>query len=96
LHVSLQAQKAKEREEDEHLVDKLDSDFASLAQSQALLSLTESAKGKVNKNDSSTGLTGKEIFGKVVIFLKSSRVTGSFNFLGSFQLKCSGSECGNS
>jgi nucleolar protein 14 len=71
LHVSLQAQKAKEREEDEHLVDKLDSDFSSLAQSQALLSLTESAKGKVNKNDSSTGLTGKEIFGKVVIFLKS-------------------------
>ncbi|TVU43570.1 hypothetical protein EJB05_10050 [Eragrostis curvula] len=58
------AQKAKEREEDEHLVDKLDSDFASLAQTQALLSLTESAKGKVNKNDSSTGMTGKEIFNK--------------------------------
>ncbi|XP_062211762.1 uncharacterized protein LOC133912845 [Phragmites australis] len=58
------AQKAKEREEDEHLVDKLDSDFASLAQTQALLSLTESAKVKVNKNDSSTGLTGKEILNK--------------------------------
>ncbi|TVU01983.1 hypothetical protein EJB05_52518 [Eragrostis curvula] len=58
------AQKAKEREEDEHLVDKLDSDFASLAQTQALLSLTEAAKGKVNKNDSSIGLTGKEIFSK--------------------------------
>lgn len=58
------AQKAKEREEDEHLVDKLDCDFASLAQTQALLSLTEAAKVKVNKNDLSTGLTGKEIFNK--------------------------------
>ncbi|GJN18624.1 hypothetical protein PR202_gb05800 [Eleusine coracana subsp. coracana] len=58
------AQKAQEREEDERLVDKLDSDFASLAQSQALLSLTVSAKGKVNKTDSSTGLTGKEILDK--------------------------------
>ncbi|CAN6288229.1 unnamed protein product [Urochloa humidicola] len=58
------AQKAKEREEDEHLVDKLDSDFASLAQTQALLSLTESAKIKVNRSDSSAGLTGKEIFTK--------------------------------
>ncbi|XP_034577406.1 uncharacterized protein [Setaria viridis] len=58
------AQKAKEREEDEHLVDKLDSNFASLAQTQALLSLTESAKVKVNKSDSSAGLTGKEIFTK--------------------------------
>ncbi|OEL29726.1 Nucleolar protein 14 [Dichanthelium oligosanthes] len=58
------AQKAKEREEDEHLVDKLDSDFASLAQTQALLSLTEPAKVNVNKNDSSAGLTGKEIFTK--------------------------------
>ncbi|XP_021315627.1 nucleolar protein 14 isoform X1 [Sorghum bicolor] len=59
------AQRAKEREEDEHLVDKLDSDFASLAQTQALLSLTDSAKVKVNKNDSSAGLTGKEIFNKL-------------------------------
>nr|CAB3494041.1 unnamed protein product [Digitaria exilis] len=58
------AQKAKEREEDEHLVDKLDSDFASLAQTQALLSLTESSKVKVNRNNSSAGLTGKEIFTK--------------------------------
>ncbi|CAN6304386.1 unnamed protein product [Urochloa humidicola] len=58
------AQKAKEREEDEHLVDKLDSDFASLAQTQALMSLTESAKIKANKSDSSAGLTGKEIFTK--------------------------------
>ncbi|XP_066386724.1 uncharacterized protein [Miscanthus floridulus] len=58
------AQRAKEREEDEHLVEKLDNDFASLAQTQALLSLTESAKVKVNKNDSSAGLTGKEIFNK--------------------------------
>ena len=63
----MQAQKAKEREEDEHLVDKLDSDFASLAQTQALLSLTESTKVKANKSDSSAGLTGKEIFTKVVI-----------------------------
>jgi nucleolar protein 14 len=69
LHLLMQAQKAKEREEDEHLVDKLDSDFASLAQSQVLLSMTESAKGKVNRNDTSIGLTGKEIFNKVVIFL---------------------------
>ncbi|KAL5683175.1 hypothetical protein ACJX0J_009560, partial [Zea mays] len=58
------AQRAKEREEDEHLVDKLDSDFASLAQTRALLSLTESAKVKVNKTDSSTGLTGKEFSNK--------------------------------
>jgi len=63
----MQAQKAKEREEDEHLVDKLDIDFASLAQTQALLSLTESTKAKANKSDSSVGLTGKEIFTKVVI-----------------------------
>jgi nucleolar protein 14 len=63
----MQAQKAKEREEDEHLVDKLDSDFASLAQTQALLSLTESTKVKANKSDSSAGLTGKEIFTKVVV-----------------------------
>jgi len=64
----MQAQRAKEREEDEHLVEKLDNDFASLAQTQALLSLTESAKVKVNKNDSSAGLTGKEIFNKVILF----------------------------
>jgi hypothetical protein len=64
----MQAQRAKEREEDEHLVDKLDNDFASLAQTQALLSLTESAKVKVNKNDSSAGLTRKETFNKVILF----------------------------
>ncbi|KAL5199240.1 hypothetical protein ABZP36_020443 [Zizania latifolia] len=45
-----QAQKAKEKEEDEHLVDKLDSDFAMLAQTKALLSLTRSAKADANKN----------------------------------------------
>ena len=67
----LQAQKAKEKEEDEHLVDKLDSDFALLAQTPALLSLTESARVNTHKNNSSTihkgssGLTGKEIFNKV-------------------------------
>lgn len=64
----MQAQRAKEKEDDEHLVDKLDSDFASLAQTQALLSLTESAKVKVNKNDSNAGLTGKDIFNKVILF----------------------------
>ncbi|KAF0921731.1 hypothetical protein E2562_017001 [Oryza meyeriana var. granulata] len=64
------AQKAKEREEDEHLVDKLDSDFAMLAQTQALLSLTRSARVDANKNSSSTvqkdsfGLTAKQIFNK--------------------------------
>ena len=64
----MQAQRAKDREEDEHLVEKLDNDFASVAQTQALLSLTESAKVKVNKNDPSAGLTGKEIFNKVILF----------------------------
>ncbi|XP_006651582.1 nucleolar protein 14 [Oryza brachyantha] len=64
------AQKAKEREEDEHLVDKLDSDFAMLAQTQALLSLTRSARMDANKSSSSavqkdsSGLTAKEIFNK--------------------------------
>jgi nucleolar protein 14 len=68
----LQAQKAKEKEEDEHLVDKLDSDFALLAQTPALLSLTESTRANAHKDSSSTtihqgssGLTGKEIFNKV-------------------------------
>lgn len=67
----VQAQKAKEREEDEHLVDKLDSDFAMLAQTQAMLSLTRSARMDANKYNSSTiqkdsfGLTAKEIFNKV-------------------------------
>jgi nucleolar protein 14 len=72
----VQAQKAKEREEDEHLVDKLDSDFASLAQTQALLSLTESAKFKVNKSNSSAGLTGKEIFTKVFILCMNQKCFG--------------------
>ncbi|XP_048530864.1 nucleolar protein 14 [Triticum urartu] len=64
------AQKAKEKEQDEHLVDKLDSDFALLAQTPELLSLTESARVNTHKNNSSTihkgssGLTGKEIFNK--------------------------------
>ncbi|KAL5206581.1 hypothetical protein ABZP36_034790 [Zizania latifolia] len=54
----------------EHLVDKLDSDFAMLAQTKALLSLTRSAKADANKNSSSIvqkdsfGLTAKEIFNK--------------------------------
>ncbi|KQK14277.1 nucleolar protein 14 isoform X2 [Brachypodium distachyon] len=64
------AQKAKEKEDDEHLVNKLDSDFALLAQTPALLSLTESAKVNAHKNNSSTihndssGLNGKQIFSK--------------------------------
>uniref|UniRef100_A0ACD5V2I2 Uncharacterized protein n=1 Tax=Avena sativa TaxID=4498 RepID=A0ACD5V2I2_AVESA len=64
------AQKAKEKEEDEHLVDKLDSDFALLAQTPALLSLTESARLNAHTNNSSTihqglsGLARKEIFSK--------------------------------
>lgn len=72
----LQAQKAREREEDEHFVDKLDSDFALLAQTPALLSLTESAKMNANKNNSSivhkgsSGLTGKEVFNKVCVHVQ--------------------------
>lgn len=64
------AQKAKEKEKDEHLVDKLDSDFALLAQTPTLLSMIESARVNAEKNNSSTihkgssGLTGKEIFNK--------------------------------
>jgi hypothetical protein len=81
----MQAQRAKEREEDEHLVDKLDNDFASLAQTQALLSLTESAKVKVNKNDSSAGLTRKETFNKVILFLSSVTKILSISFRDFYQ-----------
>ncbi|XP_020093914.1 nucleolar protein 14 [Ananas comosus] len=50
------AQKAKDREEDEHLMEKLDKDFESLAQSEALLSLMQpnkmnALKALLNKND---------------------------------------------
>lgn len=41
-----QAQKAKEKEENEHLLEELDKNFTSLVQSQVLLSLTE--PGKMN------------------------------------------------
>ena len=52
----LQAQKAKDREEDEHLMEKLDKDFTSLAQTDALLSLTQPSKmnalkALLNKSD---------------------------------------------
>lgn len=39
-----QAQKAKDKEEDQHLLEQLDKDFTSLAQSEALLSLTQPSK----------------------------------------------------
>ncbi|XP_010932890.2 uncharacterized protein [Elaeis guineensis] len=50
------AQKAKDREEDEHLMEKLDKDFTSLAQTDALLSLTQPSKmnalkALLNKSD---------------------------------------------
>ncbi|XP_058081634.1 uncharacterized protein LOC131229663 [Magnolia sinica] len=38
------AQKAKDKEEDEHLMEQLDNEFTSLAQSEALLSLTQPSK----------------------------------------------------
>ena len=52
----LQAQKAKDREEDEHLMEKLDKDFTSLAQTDALLSLMQpckmnALKALLNKSD---------------------------------------------
>ena len=50
-----QAQKAKDKEENEHLVEELDRNFTSLVQSQALLSLTRpnkmnALKALVNKS----------------------------------------------
>lgn len=50
-----QAQKAKDKEENENLVEELDKDFTSLVQSEALLSLTEpnkmnALKALVNKS----------------------------------------------
>ncbi|XP_038973090.1 nucleolar protein 14 isoform X2 [Phoenix dactylifera] len=50
------AQKANDREEDEHLTEKLDTDFTSLAQTDALLSLTQPSKinalkALLNKSD---------------------------------------------
>lgn len=50
------AQKAKDKEENEHLMEKLDEDFTSLAQTDALRSLTQpskmnSLKALLNKND---------------------------------------------
>lgn len=54
----LQAQKARDKEENEHLVEELDKDFTSLVHSEALLSLTEPNKMKalkalVNTNEQS-------------------------------------------
>lgn len=56
--VSFQAEKAKEKEENEHLVDELDKNFTSLVESRALLSLTQpdkmnALKALVNKSISS-------------------------------------------
>lgn len=53
--ISYQAQKAKDREENEHLVEELDKNFTSLVQSEALLSLTRpdkvnALKALVNKS----------------------------------------------
>lgn len=44
LLLLLQAQRAKDKEEDDHLTEKLDEDFTSLAQHEALLSLIEPRK----------------------------------------------------
>lgn len=80
LSFFLQAQKAKDREEDEHLMEKLDKDFESLAQSEALLSLMQpnkmnALKALLNKNDKiqtqkegSFGSTIKEPLDKVCKF----------------------------
>ncbi|KAJ0980144.1 hypothetical protein J5N97_008399 [Dioscorea zingiberensis] len=57
------AQKAKDKEEDEHLMEKLDEDFRSLAQSEALRSLTQPSKMNALKallNKDPTGKTSKE------------------------------------
>lgn len=59
----LQEQKAKDKEEDRHLMEKLDEDFRSLAQSEALRSLTQPTKMNALKallNKNPTGKTSKE------------------------------------
>ncbi|XP_039140314.1 nucleolar protein 14 [Dioscorea cayenensis subsp. rotundata] len=56
-------QKAKDKEEDRHLMEKLDEDFRSLAQSEALRSLTQPTKMNALKallNKNPTGKTSKE------------------------------------
>jgi len=58
LSNAFQAQKARDKEENEHLVEELDKDFTSLVHSEALLSLTEPNKMKalkalVNSNEQS-------------------------------------------
>lgn len=58
----LQAQKAKDKEEDDHLAEKLDQDFTSLAQNEALLSLTQPSKMNALKalaNKSNVGQSSK-------------------------------------
>lgn len=57
------AQKAKDKEEDDHIMEKLDEDFASLAQKEALLSLTQPSKMNALKaltNRSNTNQSSKE------------------------------------
>lgn len=61
-----QAQKAKDKEEDEDLVEELDKNFTSLVHSEALLSLTEPNKIKalkalVNNNSISNEKSDKDI-----------------------------------
>lgn len=59
----LQDQKAKDKEVDRHLMEKLDEDFRSLAQSEALHSLTQLSKMNALKallNKNLTGKTSKE------------------------------------
>lgn len=56
--ISFQAEKAKDKEENEKLVDELDKNFTSLVESKALLSLTQpdkmnALKALVNKSTSS-------------------------------------------
>jgi len=59
----LQAQKAKDKEENDHLMDKLDQDFTSMVQNEALVSLTQPSKMNALKalaNKSITRQSSKE------------------------------------
>lgn len=55
--VSNQAQKAKEKEENEELIDQLDKGFASLVQSEALVSLTQPNKMRALNSLVNTGIS---------------------------------------
>lgn len=56
--MALQAQKAKEKEEDQDLKEKLDADFTALAQSSGLLSLVRPKKVDALKSLLAKGATG--------------------------------------